>query len=206
MPIEILNGFDRLPDGSAALPNLAHGAETWALVRFTVPAGAIAQATVGVDFAILEAEIAFEANDGKRYELPTSWLALPVVDPATYVGLPEDVLVRQRAGELQAALFQDAAIIAAEQGDLAKVKAILEQAQAEAQGNPWIEAILASLQDLVAAGDRVMLVKEMKFSRMNLRDRLSSGDETIEYGFEAESEAGQAAFLRRKMRRGKREF
>ena len=204
VPVEIVNGFDRLPDGSVALPDLAHGAETWALVRFTVPAGAMARATVGSDFAILEAEISFEANDGKRFELPTNWLALPVINPAAHAVLTEDELVRRRAGELLAAVFQDAAILAAEQGDLGTVRAILAKAQAEAQGNPWVEAILASLQDLVAAGDQVMLLKEMKFSRTNLRSRHASSDDLAEYSPNLESE--QASFLRRKMRRGKREF
>lgn len=204
VPVEIVNGFDRMPDGSVALPDLAHGAETWALVRFTVPGAAIAQAPIGSDFAVLDAEISFEANDGRRYELPTSWLALSVMDASAHSALAEDPLVRQRAGELLAAVFQDAAILAAEQGDLETVKAILAKALAEAQGNPWVEAILASLQDLVAAGDQVMLIKEMKFSRVNLRGRSASLYERQDYS--TLSESSEAEFLRRKMRRGKREF
>jgi Ca-activated chloride channel family protein len=204
VPVEIVNGYDRLPDGSVALPDLAHGAETWALVRFTVPAVAVKQAPVGSDFAILEAEIVFEANDGKRYELPTTWLALPLMTFEVYTGLPEDALVCQRGGELLAAMFQDSAIVAAEAGDLEAVKSILAKAQSEAQGNPWIEAVLASLQDLAVLGDRMTLLKEMKFSRLNLRNRSASLFERAAYS--TVSESGEAEFLRRKMRRGKREF
>jgi Ca-activated chloride channel family protein len=203
-PVEIVNGYDRMPDGAVALPDLAHGAETWALVRFTVPAAAMAQAHAGSAFTVLEAEISFEANGGQRYELPATWLALPVVAPDALAGLPEDALVRQRSGELLAASFQDAAIAAAEQGDLATVQAILARARAEAQGNPWVEAVLAGLQDLAAAGDRMMLLKELKFSSLNMRTRFASGDELAQYSPLAESR--EEAFLRRKMRRGKREF
>lgn len=202
--VEVVNGYERVPDGAVAMPDLAHGAETWALVRFTVPAAAMAQAPIGADFAILESEISFEANDGKRYELPTTWLALPVMSPEAQAALPEDPLVRQRAGELLAAVFQDAAITAAEQGDLDTVKAILAKAQAEAQGNPWVEAVLASLQELVETGDRILLIKEMKFSRTNLRSRSASLFERQDYS--TLSEGREAEFLRRKMRRGRKEF
>jgi Ca-activated chloride channel family protein len=204
VPVEIVNGYERGPDGSVALPDLAHGAETWAVVRFTVLAATMAHAPVGADFAILESEVSFEANDGKRYELPTSWLALPVMSPEAHAGLPEDPLVRQRAGELLAAVFQDAAIMAAEQGDLDTVKVILAKAKAEAQGNPWVEAVLASLQELVETGDRILLIKEMKFSRTNLRNRSASLFERQDYS--SLSEGDEAEFIRRKMRRGRREF
>ena len=204
VPVEIVNGYERMPDGTAALPDLAHGAETWAMVRFTVPTSAMAQAPIGADFAILESEVSFEANEGKRYELPTTWLALPVMSPEAQAGLPEDPLVRQRAGELLAAVFQDAAIMAAEQGDLDTVKAILAKAQAEAQGNPWVESVLASLQELVETGDRILLIKEMKFSRTNLRSRSASLFERQDYS--NLSEGDEAEFLRRKMRRGRKEF
>lgn len=202
--IEVVNGYERGPDGAIMLPELAHGAETWALVRFVVPASAFAQAKEGAMFAVLEAEISFEGNDGRRQELPATWLALPVIDAQAWADLQDDALVARRAGELHAARFQDAAIDAVERGDFVRVFKILAEARLEAKGNPWIEAILSSLEELAAMGDGVMLVKELKFSRYQLRNRLASHDELALYSPLAESK--EAAFLRRKMRRGRKEF
>lgn len=97
---EMLN---HLPTAEAGwrLPDLAWGAEAWAVVRVKVPAGALPP--VGQLCVVLRVNVEGMSLDGDPIGLERAGLSLPVLAPAAYDSLTDDELVVRRGVELAAA-------------------------------------------------------------------------------------------------------
>ncbi len=87
--VEVLNQLPSVGNGWR-LPDLAWGAEAWAIVRVTVPAGAIP--AIGDSLTVLRVSVAGLSLKGEPLALEKAVLALPVLPPAEF-----DALARGRA-------------------------------------------------------------------------------------------------------------
>jgi len=179
-----------------SLPDLAFGAEAWALLALTVPAGLCtgpAAVTLGAF------EFAGTAIDGAQVVLQSAPLALPVLPAAAYAALAEDELVRRRMDELEAAALLKEARAAALNADWTQVVALIAKARARFDGNPWLAELLATMDQLAGSRDEAGFAKEAYYSSMCMSRRLAGKDESAML-----DEGRKAAYLRRKPTQGKR--
>lgn len=184
--------------GGWRLPDLAWGAEAWAVLQLRVPAGLLPPQ--GRLLQVLRVQVRARDLQGEAVELERAGLALPVLAPGPWQALQEDELVGRRMAELAVAAAMDAMRAAAGEGDWARVEELLAEARERFGGNPWLAAILGAMQDLATHRQREKFSKEALYSSRKMGLRLSARDESP-----ALDAAGDRtpAFLRRKPAQGK---
>jgi len=185
--------------GAWRLPDLAYGAEAWAMVRLSLAKSAVASGEAS-PLRLLEASLSFEAQDRAHAIGPIS-LALPALPVAAHVALAEDETVARRAQEVRFAELQRDAADAARKEDWSRVDEVLQTARTEAEGNEWLSASMQSLERYARMRDRQQFAKEASFKSQRMMTRLSAGDELME--FSASFEATRPSFLRRRQEEGK---
>lgn len=196
--VELLNGY-AVQDGGWRLPDVAWGAEAWALLRLHLNAGEVADRErpwSGLTVAVKGKDLA-----GAPVELPTVSLSVPVLDEAGWQALPEDEVVARRRVELEAAEALQAMRAAAGRGEWAQVDALIETARVRFAGAGWVETVLAAMSELAAQRDAPAVVKEFNYSSERMRTRLAQRGEGVKFSMAAE--AGVPAYLRRERRQGK---
>lgn len=178
------------------LPDLAFGAEAWALVELEIPAElALAEGTV-----LLQAGASAVSPEGEPVAFSDATLVLPPVSPALWDTLLENPLVAARRSELEASRFLDAARAKAEHGDWAAVAAMIQEGRRRFADHPWVIEVLDGLGDLAASMDQARFSKEVVYSSSRMSSRLAAKEEALA-SLVAEPEL--PAFLRRKGRQGK---
>jgi Ca-activated chloride channel family protein len=187
-------------DGGWRLPDLAWGAEAWAVLRLKVPAGA--SAPLGEWLPLLRVAVEGRSLDGAAVALERTRLALPVMSASTFDALMDDELVSRRLVELAAADSLTRMRAAADQGDWAAVDRLLKEASHQFAGNAWVAAVLVAMKEIAETRSRERMMKESVYSSARLRSRLSAKDEEINFSAAAESST-QPAYLRRKPSQGK---
>ena len=199
LQIEMLN---ELPTTEAGwhLPDLAWGAEAWAIVRVTIPAGALPD--LGDRLTILRVSVDGQTLRGDAVTLERSGLALPVMSALAFAKLPDDQLVSRRLIELAAADALSRMRLAADQGDWVAVDRLLEEASHQFAGNEWVVAVLAAMTEIAASRSRERMMKESMYSASRLRSRLSAKEESVRFSIASES-VETPAYLRRKPSQGK---
>jgi Ca-activated chloride channel family protein len=198
--VEVLNDLPVL-DGVHKLPDVAHGAEAWALLRLTVPAGVLDAARQGS--ALLQVTVSGRGADGESVLLDTAQLTMPVVGREGWQQLPADELVQRRVTEVAAAQALDNMRAAAQRGDMVALQDMLAAARKEFAGSDWVRAILDSMERLASARDGIQFcAKELLYSSRTLKTRLRARQETFEVNEMAE--ASVPAFLRRGGAQGQR--
>jgi Ca-activated chloride channel family protein len=200
--LEVLNDYPREDDGRWRLPDLAFDSEAWAAVRLTVPAGLAVELQHG-SRSLLEARLTFVDADSKPGSQSSAPLVLPILPAEAYAALASDSQVAERFGELAAAGLQERARLAARRGDWATVDALLEQALADAQSNPWLAGTIEVLRGYAARRELQRFSKEALFTAHRLRSRLAAPDEAAG-DYSVAEEAARTSFLRRKPEQGKR--
>ena len=151
-------------DSGWRLPDLAWGAEAWALLRVTVPAGALPSA--GQLCTVLRVAVVGQSLEGDAVSLERVGLSLPVMVSTAFDNLAEDELVTRRLVELAAAEALMGMRHAAAANDWARVDALLEAANrfdALIVGAGPAGATVATL--LARAGWSVALVERQRFPR-----------------------------------------
>lgn len=196
--VTVLNDLRRTQDGWR-LPDLAWGAEAWALVQVAV--AAVDLPAIGSSMAVLEARVSANAMDGESVKLEATRLALPVLPPSKFDALTEDELVRRRAAEVAAGQLLTQMRAAAEAGNWAAVDEMLDLARRQFAGNEWVASILAAMTEVARARSRERLMKEARYSSAKLQSRLASQEETESFM----SLSSEPAFLRRKSLQGKKD-
>lgn len=181
-----------------SLPDLAWGAEAWALVELKMPAPS---ADMG-QITLLQVEVTGTDLDGKPVAFPEAQLKLPAVPASAWEALLPDPLVQQRLNELQAAQFLDQARSAAYRGDWRAIEQMLEQARQRFADNPWVQQVLENMVELARERDTARFSKEAMFSSRRMHSRLSAKEEALSMLLEAEA----PAFLRRKAAQGKAQY
>ena len=187
-------------DGGWRLPDLAWGAEAWAVLRLKVPAGALP--ALGQLLSVLRVSVEGRSLEGEPVTLERAGLALPVVSAAASDKLTDDELVARRLIELAAADALSRMRAAADQGDWVTVDRLLEEASRQFAGNEWVAAVLAAMKDIAESRSRERMMKEAMYSSGKLRSRLSARNEAVSFSV-AEESIDVPAYLRRKPAQGK---
>jgi Ca-activated chloride channel family protein len=206
LAVTVPDGFgvslvNRLPEADSGwrLPDLAWGAEAWAMLRVTVPAGALLP--VGQQCALLRAAVTGQSLEGDAVSLERTGLSLPVMNAGAFESLVDDELVARRLVELAAA---DALLEmrgAASAHDWPRVDSLLEVASRQFAGNEWVAAVLEAMRSIAATRDRERVRKEALYSSSTFGTRLAAKFErstTLPIDGEV-----VAAYLRRKPAQGK---
>jgi Ca-activated chloride channel family protein len=196
--VEVVNQLPKTDTGWR-LPDLAWGAEAWAVLRVTVPAGALPP--VGQLCTVLRVAVMGQSLEGDAISLERSGLSLPVMTSSAFGNLADDELVTRRLVELAAAEALMGMRSAAAAGDWARVDALLEAASRQFAGNEWVAAVLEAMRSIAAGRERERAMKEMMYSSSKLRSRLAAKDESV--AFCAAQSASVPAYLRRKPAQGK---
>lgn len=179
------------------LPDLAWGAEAWALLRVKVPAGALP--ALGSRLTVLRVSVTGQSLQGEPVTLERAGLALPVLSPAAFDALVEDELVQRRIQELAAGQALNRMRSAAQREDWAAVDRLLAEAEAEFAGNEWVAGMLQAMGIVAQSRSQARMMKEAKYSASKLSSRLAAKDE-IQFSRTAEV---VPAYLRRKDLQGK---
>lgn len=196
--VEVVNQLPKT-DAGWRLPDLAWGAEAWAVLRVTVPAGALP--SVGQLCTVLRVGITGQSLEGDAVSLERTGLSLPVMTSSAFGNLADDELVTRRLVELAAAEALMGMRSAAAAGDWARVDTLLEAASRQFAGNEWVAAVLEAMRSIAAGRERERAMKEMMYSSSKLRSRLAAKDESV--AFCAAESVSVPAYLRRKPAQGK---
>lgn len=182
------------------LPDLAWGAEAWALARIRLPQHALP--AVGDRLQLLRVEVRGEGLDGESVQLERVSLALQVMSPAAHDALPRDQLVLRRSVELEVAEMLARMRSAAMDGHWEAVELLLCEAGEASAQHVWVHGMLTEMAEIASRRERQRLMKETLYSTEKLRRRLASRME------KARDAAGDAlpAYLRRKPLQGKRDL
>lgn len=196
--VEMVNQLPQTETGWR-LPDLAWGAEAWAVLRVSVPAGAMP--AVGQLCTVLRVAVAGQSLEGDAVSLERAGLSLPVMAPANFDNLMDDELVTRRMVELAAAEALEGMRSAAAANDWVRVDTLLEAASRQFAGNEWVAAVLEAMRSIAAGRERERAMKEMMYSSSKLRSRLAAKDEDV--AFSLAEGASVPAYLRRKPAQGK---
>lgn len=196
--VEMVNELPAV-EGGWRLPDLAWGAEAWAVLRLNVPVAALP--ALGGLLSVLRVTVQGQSLEGEPIRLERSSLALPVLTPGAWEALTDDELVTRRLVELAAAEALMGMRQAAAASDWARVDALLEVASRQFAGNEWVAAVLEAMRSIAAGRERERAMKEMMYSSSKLRSRLAAKDESVAF---CDAEASSVpAYLRRKPAQGK---
>ncbi|WP_413777363.1 hypothetical protein [Salmonella enterica] len=132
--VEVVNQLPKTDTGWR-LPDLAWGAEAWAVLRVTAPAGALP--VVGQLCTVLRVAVTGQSLEGDPVSLERAGLSLPVMTAASFGNLADNDLVTRRLVELAAAEALMGMRGAAAAGDWARVDSLLEVASRQFAGNEW---------------------------------------------------------------------
>jgi len=181
------------------LPDVAFGAEAWALVELEIPAEmATAEGT-----QLLQAGVTATTPEGEPIAFSDQALTLKAVSAAAWDMVLPDPLVTAREAELAAARMLAAARAAAENGDWDAIEAMLAEAQRKFADHPWVADVLEAMTQIARQRDRARFSKEALYSGSSMGSRLSAKDEDLSSLVE---ESASPSFLRRKRSQGKAQF
>jgi len=194
--VEMLNTLPAT-DAGWRLPDLAWGAEAWAVLRIWVPAGALP--ALGSRMTLLRVSVSGQSLQGEAVALEKAGLALPVLSPSAFDALTDDELVQRRSAELAAGQFLTHMRSAAHAHDWAAVDSMLADARKRFAGNEWVAGILEAMTALAQSRSRERMMKESMYSSAKLSSRLAAKDEIVS----CVTAAHEPAYLRRKREQGK---
>lgn len=197
MTLEVLNDLPRSGAGWR-VPDLAWGAEAWAVLRITVPADAVT--AIGTVQSLLTVEVTGDRLEGGLTDLGPVRLSVPVVHPAEIDQVTEDDLVGRRVAELAAARVLARMRGAAQEGDWDTVDRLLADALERFSGNEWLTGILQAMTVLARSRSRERVAKESMYTSVRLSSRLAAKAES---GIQFSANEGPA-YLRRKVLQGKK--
>ncbi len=180
------------------LPDLAWGAEAWALLQLEVPATSAGEEPKH----LLQVEVTASDLDGNPIAFPEARLQLPAISLQAWEALLPDPLVLQRFNELEAGKLLQQARAAAQQGDWNRIDQLLAEAKHRFADNPWVQEVMNSMAELARQQDQARFAKEAVYSTRRMNTRLAAKEEIACLISEGEV----PAFLRRKSAQGKAQF
>lgn len=180
------------------LPDLAWGAEAWALLQLEVPATSADAEPI----KLLQVEITATDLDGKPIAFPEAVLKLPALPAQAWEALLPDPLVQQRFNELEASKLLEQARTAAQHSDWNRIERLLAEAKQRFADNPWVQEVLNSMAELARQQDKAHFAKEARYSSRRMNTRLAAKAEMASLISDGEV----PAFLRRKAAQGKAQY
>lgn len=200
--VQVLNDLVQ-NDGSWHLPDLAWGAEAWAVLRLTVPAALVqGPQALGEQVPLLRVDIQGSDTAGRSLTLERTGLSLPVLDAAAHAALVEDELVWRRLTELAAADTLARVRRAAAHGEWEHVDRMLDEAVRQFGEHDWLDAVLRAMRGIARSRERERTLKEAMYADSTLRNRLAAKSEAAAYSLGMDA-VEVPAFLRRKVVQGK---
>ena len=180
------------------LPDLAWGAEAWALLQLEVPATSAGEEPI----TLLQVEVSASDLDGNPIAFPEAQLKLPALPAQAWEALLPDPLVQQRFNELEAGKLLEQARTAAQHGDWNRIERLLAEAKQRFADNPWVQEVLNSMAELARQQDQAHFAKEARYSSRRMNTRLAAKEEMASIASDGEV----PAFLRRKAAQGKTQY
>lgn len=181
------------------LPDVPFAAEAWALIELEVPATLATHAAT----PLLQAGVSGSTPDGVPVAFPDAALSLDSVSPGAWDALLPDPIVVARQAEIEAGKLLQQAREAAERGDWAAIREMIDAARKMFADHPWVMDVLENIAELAQTRNAARLSKEAMYSSHKMRSRVSAKDEAI---MSMVSEATVPSFLRRKRAQGKAQF
>jgi Ca-activated chloride channel family protein len=192
------NTLIRATDGGWYLPDVAYGAEAWALLSLSIPEALVTEP--GALARLLEVSVSATGTDAKPIELPAAFLRLPVLSRTAWAELESDSLVQRRLSELRAAaMLSDMRQLVAG-GEWENVDRLLNEARTRFGDNPWLGDVMRSMTELANERDEARLMKESVFFESSACSRLVERNEAMDPAMER---VDIPSYLRRKVRQGK---
>jgi Ca-activated chloride channel family protein len=201
--VRLLNDYP--VDGDAGipvirLPDIAFGAEAWALVELEIPAGLAVEGTG----KLMQAAVTASTPEGAPLAFADALLTLSAMPVAAWEAMLNDPLVVARQAELAAAKLLEQARAAAEHGDWTTVERLLAEARQRFADQPWVIEVLESMAELARSMDTARFRKEALYSSRKMGSRISAKEES--FSVSHCEEVTVPSFLRRKTAQGKAQF
>lgn len=181
------------------LPDIAFGAEAWALVEMEVPASLAATGAA----SLLQAAVTAATPEGTPIAFIDATLTLEAVAPSVWDALLPDQLVVARRAELDAGRLLEQARQAAECGDWGAIERLLAEARQRFADQPWLIEVLANMAEIAKSMDAARFKKEALYASRKMGSRISAKEEMM---MDLADEALAPSFLRRKTAQGKAQF
>jgi len=187
--------------GTFRLPDLAEGAEVWALVRLDIDEGAMHE--LGSTVRLVSASLSFMGSDGGYQKCDPVESELNVVSPDVHDAMSADDQVVARLREVTVAGLADEARLAARRRDWDRVDVLTTRMLEEAGNHEWVIRSVNSLRAFARDRDLESFSKEAHYKSNTFRNRMSRPDDASTEWSEAE-EAMAPSYLRKKTEEGRR--
>ena len=197
---ELLNGYSQDQKGRFVLPDLAYGADVWALLRVTINKDDC-EAPINSCIKLLTATLDFLDAEGNECRSLPKILGIELLSKNAHEKLSLDETVRQRSLEIRAAALQEQARIAARDQDWPRVDHIMFELDKLGEDNSWIKESIGRLRNYSSARQVEAFSKEANYKSDNMRHRRVSRNEAEFNVFE---ERSLPSYLRRKLEQGKK--
>ncbi len=197
--VDLLNDYVGTVNECWRLPDVAWGAEAWAVLRVRLPSTLLPAEGEVLDCV----QVSAHGTDleGNAIALQSVSLNLPSLNSAAIGSVAEDELVVRRLTELEAAGVLQQTREAARNNDWGRVDRLLVAAEQRFVGNEWVASVVESIRQVAQSRSRKRFMKEALYSAASFSQRLAGKDEGIEL-----MESRKEMYLRRKSSRGKAGF
>ena len=199
---EVLNGYSQDKEGRFIMPDLAFGADVWALLRIKVNAD-LCSTKSGSKLKLLSAYIDYLDQDGADQRSATSKMTIDLCTQEQFAVLQADDTVQLRTAEVRAATLQENAQVAARAGNWSEVDKIMVELDAFGKDNEWIKVSVERLRSYSEAREQESFSKETLYKSRRMKQRRVAKNEAR---FSIASESMKPSYLRRKTEQGKREL
>jgi len=199
---EVLNGYSQDKEGRFIMPDLAFGADVWALLRIKVNAD-LCSKTSGSKLKLLSAYVDYLDQDGADQRSDTSKMTIDLCTQEQFAVLETDETVQLRTAEVRAATLQENAQVAARAGNWSEVDKIMVELDALGKDNEWIKVSVERLRSYSEAREQESFSKETLYKSRRMKQRRVAKNEVR---FSIASESMKPSYLRRKTEQGKREL
>ena len=194
------NDYPSLGGNAWRLVSIAANSEAWMALSVPMPEALDGQLQDDAESLL---RVTVQATDaaGVEHTFSASLGSLPVVSGRDWREMPTDELVASRFSEIEAADLQRMAREAVRQRDWRAVERMLDELRDRAQDNPWLQATVGVLANLLANRDHERMEKELMYSSNRMKSRLSEVDEGQFQSMQ--DELGKDAYTRRKSYQGR---
>ena len=199
---EVLNGYSQDKEGRFIMPDLAFGADVWALLRIKINADLCSKKS-GSKLKLLSAYIDYLDQDGADQRSDTSKMTIDLCTQEQFAVLEADDTVQLRTAEVRAATLQENAQVAARAGNWSEVDKIMVELDALGKDNEWIKVSVERLRSYSEAREQESFSKETLYKSRRMKQRRVAKNEAR---FSIASESMKPSYLRRKTEQGKREL
>jgi len=199
---EVLNGYSQDKEGRFIMPDLAFGADVWALLRIKVNADFCSE-KLDSKLKLLSAYVDYLDQDGADQRSDTSKMTIDLCTQEQFAVLEADETVQLRTAEVRAATLQENAQVAARAGNWSEVDKIMVELDALGKDNEWIKVSVERLRSYSEAREQESFSKETLYKSRRMKQRRVAKNEVR---FSIASESMKPSYLRRKTEQGKREL